>query len=75
MEKSSNPLIECSICGRDGGPYDGCSRGCQGRARYAQSKQYTLSEIRSGRAPREDRYGSEGQLGPSTSDPLWAGTE
>lgn len=67
--------IECSLCGRNGGPVATCSRGCGGRAEFVQKRQYTLSEERSGRAPKNDRYGDDGAIGPKTSDPHWLGAE
>ncbi len=63
--------IECGLCGRNGGPYEGCPRGCNGRPEFAQERQYTLSEERSGRAPVSERYGPNGDVGPRTDDPLW----
>jgi hypothetical protein len=63
--------VECSICGRNGGPYQGCPRGCNGRSEFAQERNYTLSEERSGRAPEDKRYGEDSSVGPKTSDPLW----
>lgn len=69
------PEIECSLCGRNGGPIEGCARGCNGNPRFIQPRQYTLSEVRTGRAPQEDRYGDEGQVGPKNRDPLWTGHE
>lgn len=72
---SEEILIECSLCGRNGGPYKGCPRGCNGNPRFVQERQYTLSEERSGRAPTDKRYGEDGAVGPKTSDPLWTGTE
>jgi hypothetical protein len=72
---SDEPVVECSICGRNGGPYVGCNRGCNGNSRFIQSRAYTLSEERAGRAPKNDRYGDQGQLGPKTKSPLWAGNE
>ena len=64
--------VECSLCGRDGGPFAGCGT-CHGGA-PSQSKAFTLSEHRAGRAPQEDRYGNEGGLNPRTS-PLVVGGE
>jgi hypothetical protein len=68
---SEETEIECSLCGLNGGPYEGCSRGCGGRAEFVQKRQYTLSEERSGRAPVTKRYGDGGDVGPRTSDPMW----
>lgn len=45
--------IECSMCGREGGAYNGCET-CHGRAQ-TQPRQYTLSDQRAGRVPVEDR--------------------
>lgn len=63
--------IECSLCGRNGGPYEGCPKGCDGRPEFIQSRAYTLSEERSGRAPVTPRYGEDGKVGPKTSDSMW----
>lgn len=54
--------IECGLCGRDGGSYAECNL-CHGRGENVK-RQYTLSDEQAGRAPRERRYGSEGQVGP-----------
>jgi hypothetical protein len=59
------------MCGRNGGPYEGCPRGCNGRKDFIQTRAYTLSEEQSGRAPVTKRYGEDGQVGPLTTDPLW----
>lgn len=67
--------IECSLCGRNGGPYVGCPKGCNGRTDFIQTRAYTLSEERSGRAPVTKRYGNDGEVGPKKSDPTWLGTE
>lgn len=67
--------IECSLCGRNGGPFVGCPRGCNGSPRFIQSRANTLSEERSGRRPTESRYGDDGAVGPKTNDPLWVGNE
>lgn len=71
----SETEIECSLCGRNGGPFAECSRGCGGRAEFVQTRGYTLSEERSGRAPVTKRYGDGGEVGPAKSDPLWSGAE
>ena len=42
-------LFECSMCGRNGYPPLEC-QDCHGRA-AVQPRSYTLSDIRSGRAP------------------------
>ena len=53
---------ECAKCGRNGFPPQECKQ-CEGQAPI-QSRAYTLSEERSGRAPKVNRYGDEGALGP-----------
>ena len=45
--------IECSLCGRDGGPFRGCEH-CHGNA-GVQPRAYSLSDIRAGRAALEIR--------------------
>lgn len=67
----SDSVIECSLCGRNGGPYEGCPRRCDGRPEFVQKRAYTLSEERSGRVPVTKRYGDDGEVGPKTSDPMW----
>lgn len=61
---SDNP-VECSICGRDGQPPAACDL-CHGNAKV-QSRAFSLSDVRAGRAPKEDRYGAEGGLNPGPS--------
>jgi DNA-directed RNA polymerase subunit RPC12/RpoP len=65
---SAEPQYECSLCGRDleeaKAPV-GCEV-CQGGA-TVQSRAYTLSAVRSGQAPKEDRYGDTGGLAPKES--------
>jgi hypothetical protein len=58
--------IECSICGRDGGPYEGCPAGCNGNPRFIQSRSFTLTEERQGLNPKKDseRYGLAGDVSP-----------
>lgn len=51
-----NQDVECGMCGRDGGTFVGCST-CHGRGGNVPA-QYTLSQHRSGRAPKENRYES-----------------
>jgi hypothetical protein len=56
--------VECSICGKDGGPQLACPI-CKGNQRFVQSRSFTLSEERQGKNPNaEDRYGPDGGLGP-----------
>ena len=63
---------QCKMCGRVPGPFEGCNT-CGGRAEV-EPRTYTLSEIRSGRAPKEDRTGETKPLGPKTSSPFWFST-
>lgn len=54
---SDLPEFECSLCGRDlpdGIVPSGCDI-CRGGAQV-QSRAHTLSDSRSGRAPKVDRY-------------------
>lgn len=57
--------LECSMCGRDGGPVASCDL-CHGAQRFAQERHYTLSEERQGKNPNpgNDRYGPHGEVGP-----------
>jgi hypothetical protein len=60
---SDTPLVECSMCGRDGYPPKGCTI-CAGTAKV-QSRAKTLSEERTeSRRNRDDRYGDDGGIGP-----------
>lgn len=64
---------ECSLCGRDlSEPQapESCDV-CHGGAQV-QSRAYTLSAVRSGKAPKEDRYGPDADLRPASS-PLVVG--
>ena len=64
------PDTQCAMCGRVPGPYDACGV-CHGRGGI-EKRTYTLSEIRSGRAPKEDRSRDSGKpLGPSQDSPFW----
>lgn len=77
MSEEANKTVEleCSMCGRDGGVFSGCSI-CKGNERFnVPLVGHTLSEYRSGRAEQPARYGPDAQVGPKTSDPLWSGTE
>lgn len=59
--------IECSLCGLEGGSVPHCGT-CSGKAQN-QTLAYTLSDHRSGRAPKEDdRYGNDGGLNPKSPD-------
>lgn len=65
----AEPQFECSLCGRNlSEPQtpEGCET-CHGHAEV-QARAYTLSDHRSGRAPQEDRYGSDGNLNPQSSN-------
>lgn len=62
--------VECSLCGRNGEPPASCDI-CHGGAQ-TRERAYTLSEVHSGTAPKEDRYGNDGGLNPKTS-PLVVG--
>lgn len=53
---------ECGRCGKNGFPSAECKL-CEGRAPI-QARAYTLSDERAGRAPKVDRYGDDGALGP-----------
>jgi hypothetical protein len=56
--------IECSMCGRVGGPVVACEL-CGGNQRFVQKRQYTLTEERRGENPdAAKRYGPLGQVGP-----------
>lgn len=69
----SQVLYECALCGNDletNQAPAGCDI-CHGGAEV-QQRAYTLSAVRSGRAPQEDRYGNEGSLAPKDS-PLVVG--
>lgn len=55
--------IECGICGKAGGPNVQCGI-CHGHA-PTQSRAYTLSDVRSGRAPDDGRYGPGGSVSPT----------
>src|SRR5208282_55420 len=55
--------VECATCGKNGFPSKGCNI-CHGTANI-QSRAYTLSEERSGRAPNDgERYDRLGKCGP-----------
>lgn len=72
---SDQANTECGICGRVPGPVPGCNT-CGGNVAFTRERSYTLSEIRSGQAPMDNRYGRDPgnpEVGPRTSDPLWAG--
>ncbi len=57
--------VECSICGRDGGPNVSCQI-CNGQQRYAQKRHFTLTEERQGmnQEERSNRYGQYGEVNP-----------
>ena len=54
--------IECAVCGVNGPPSTSCAM-CHGKA-ATRERQYTLSEVRSGKAPKDNRYGDTGAVGP-----------
>lgn len=56
---------ECSICGVDGGPQEGCDL-CHGQERFRQTRSFTLSEERQGLNPKakKGRYGRTGDVNP-----------
>jgi hypothetical protein len=62
---SDQSEVECSLCGRGGGSFPTCEI-CHGGAEN-QTKAFTLSDHRAGRAPQENRYDPEGGLQPSSS--------
>jgi hypothetical protein len=65
---------ECSMCGREGGPASGCGT-CNGNPRFLQVMTgYYLSDTKRAREDGHKRHGPDGQVGPKTHDPLWAGT-
>lgn len=73
MSEQNSVEYECSLCGRDlseAKAPEGCDV-CHGGA-TVQPRAYTLSAVRSGRAPQEDRYGTNGGLNPKPS-PLVVG--
>lgn len=60
----SDPSLEyeCSQCGRNGYPPVECEK-CHGKAPIAE-RQFTLSEIRTKKAPADPRRGDDGAVGP-----------
>jgi hypothetical protein len=56
--------IECSLCGRVGGVYEGCDL-CHGATRFNQTRHYTLTEERQGKAPDDGRYTRTGATNPT----------
>lgn len=63
MSEEKENLVECSICGHDGGPYPACLT-CKGNRHYVQSKAYTLTEERQKAAVNPQRYGRTGAVSP-----------
>jgi hypothetical protein len=56
--------IECSLCGRDGGPIESCNV-CNGNKRFVQERHFTLSEERQGVGHSDPkRYGRDGAVQP-----------
>lgn len=62
----SEEQYECSICGLDLNEIPAGCDICHGNATL-QPRAYTLSAERSGRAPKQDRYGDDGSLAPKDS--------
>jgi hypothetical protein len=58
--------LECSICGRDGGPVVSCEV-CGGNQRFAQARAFSLTEERQGlnKEEKKDRYGLYGDVSPN----------
>lgn len=56
--------VECSLCGRDGGPSIGCGT-CHGNAQ-AQPAALTLSQLRSKPNIQTERYGPNAEVGPKS---------
>jgi hypothetical protein len=65
QEQPINQGIECSVCGRPGGPALDCPM-CFGNPNNVQKRHYTLSEERMGmnREAQKARYGLDGAVGP-----------
>lgn len=63
MAESQVSDVECSMCGKDGGPIPECDL-CHGNQRYRQSRAFTQSEERQGLNPNHDRYGRTGDVSP-----------
>jgi hypothetical protein len=61
--------FECGMCGRDGGPVEGC-KDCHGNTRFLQRRANTLSDLRSGRVKPGPRNPN-----PKRDDPTWQGTD
>lgn len=59
---SEESTVQCTLCGRNGEPTADCDK-CFGKA-PTEPREYTLSEIRSGIAPKESRYGDDGNVAP-----------
>ena len=68
-EQVKQSEIECSMCGRDGGPTVECEL-CKGAPRFAQKRHFTLSEERQGlnKEERSERYGRYGDVSPRIVD-------
>jgi hypothetical protein len=58
--------IQCVTCGKNGFPPGECQT-CHGKA-DVEPRKYTLSEVRSGRAPEDDRYGTGGSVSPKIAN-------
>lgn len=57
--------VECSMCGRDGGPAPDCEL-CLGNKRFIQSRSFTRTEEQQGLNKEEAarRYGRTGDVNP-----------
>lgn len=62
-EVTPAPELECSMCNRNGGVYPECDL-CHGNTRFNQSRAYTLTEERQGKAPDDGRYDRMGGVNP-----------
>lgn len=67
MSNDENILdVQCVTCGKSRIPSVECEI-CHGKA-ATEPREYTLSEIRSGRAPEDKRYGPGGTVGPKIAN-------
>lgn len=58
-----NAEVECSICGKVGGPYVGCDL-CNGNRQFVQSRAFTRTEEAQGRKTDPERYSRTGNVSP-----------
>ncbi len=69
--------IVCERCGGLQGLRQRC-RTCKGLGHIDVIRtpgHATLSDIRSGRVKDQSRYGLDGDVGPKTTSPIWAGAD